>query len=1115
MPDTKTTPVAPERDLLHPLERLRGIIYRFVTVDVILFVLLFLSFWFWLGLSVDYGVFKAFGLDIAQQLTPLVRYAVAGVLLVTLLGMVAVRVATLFRSELSDRSLALVLEKRYPAVLGDRLITAIEMADVEKAAREGYSADLVRHTIREARERIGQVDVRAVFNWRRLWKKAGLLVGLSVVGVVIAFAAHALGARKFDAPRAGNQFADVASIWAERNVLMWKTPWPRRALVQIVEFDDDGHPNELRVGKGSAIPPKVAARAYKWVVADRNDPDGWRPLTVADLPKHCNLTAPAVSPAPVGATTIDDLELTHGPDPAMQDLLAQLEAVADDLKNTRKVRKLIVPNELTMRYDALQSKARMYLTLNRDATGRYASDVAGLSESVRFQVSAEDFTTARRQITLVPPPTFIDLYRDEYQPAYLHHASPALSAEELDPKGPLAADNPLAVGNPQYALRGLRQAFPGKRISITSDKSVFSVPVGTELTITAQADKPLKRVELKPVSLNVPASALVLPDQQPFDTFQVRFGADNPIRQTDKATEFQLVLTDTDNVSSTRTIAIQATDDAPPAVDVIVDPVIRRVGGYYYVTPVARIPFLPESKISDDHQLTGVRFEFKKTEQEALSVVQARAMDAAAVVAATLVPVQPSPAPAGLMLHNRLWLQQYGSGLTKDSTGNDRLPGVSVPRFSADDKSGDYDRVVRHTLSQVRKWAADGLPADLPPQAVKAVKLSDAVGDAFDLQRWMPELLERKLGEVQTQYKVELFVVARDGNVELVGKDGKPAEPKTAKNLDPIRLQVVDELDLLAEVSKDEEQQVTRMEDVMKKATDGFTKLEKESSLLTLMPLQPPADPVAAKGWKDQLDSSAVRATDIQQDVGKVRDILTTMRTEYDKLYRELVTNRCGANVLAKYTVTDETKRKNGYLDILKRIFDASLPKCEQSLAAYQSALASGRRPSNEEVTTARTDYLALNRDLAELETEIVVGKDIIKSREDLRKIIKEQQGVGKRVKEVEEEERTKLFVPNVTVPRAVQVKAGQSATTAVSVEWRLYDKDEAYIAIDTPADSGLTLPKEMTVKSAGEEVTRTDLTVATTAETKPGLYTVVLRPGPFKKDRPIRPVELTVEVTK
>jgi hypothetical protein len=1112
MPDTKT-PVAPERDLLHPLERLRGIIYRFVTVDVILFVLLFLSFWFWLGLAVDYGAFKAFGLDIAQQLTPLVRYAVAGVLLVTLLAMIAVRVATLFRTELSDRALALVLEKRYPTVLEDRLITAIEMADVERVAREGYSADLVRNTIREARERIGQVDVRAVFNWGRLWKKAGLLVGLSVVGIVIAFAAHALAARKFDAPRAGNQFADVASIWAERNVLMWKTPWPRRALVQIVEFDDDGHPNELRVGKGAAIPPKVAARAYKWVVADRTDPDGWRPLTVADLPKHCNLTAPAVSPAPVGATTIDDLELTAGQDPAVQDLLAKLEAVTDDLKNTRKVRKLIVPSELTMRYDALQSKARMYLTLNRDATGRYASDVAGLSESVRFQVSAEDFTTARRQITLVPPPTFIDLYRDEYQPAYLHHAAPALSAEELDPKGPLAKDNPLAVGNPQYALRGLRQAFPGKRISITSDKSVFSVPIGTELTITAQADKPLKRVELKPVSANVPTSALLLPAQSPFDTFKVRFGADNPIRQTDRATEFQLVLTDTDNVSSTRTIAIQATDDAPPAVDVIVDPVIRRVGGYYYVTPVARIPFLPESKISDDTGLTGVRFEFKKTEEEAVSVVQARAMDAAAVVAAAATPFQPSPAPAAVLAHNKLWLFQYGSGLTKDASGNDRLPGVSVPRFSADDKSGDYDRVVRHTLSQVRKWAADGLPADLPPQAVKAVKLSDAVGDAFDLQRWMPDLLERKPGEVQPRYKVELFVVAKDGNVELVGKDGKPAEPKTAKNLDPIRLQVVSEQDLLAEVAKDEEQQMTRMEDVMKKATDGFTKLEKESSILTLLPPQPPADPAAAKGWKDQLDSSAVRATDIQQDVNKVRDILSTMRTEYDKLYRELDTNRCGPNVLRKYQVTDPNMRKNGYLDILKRIFDTSLPKCEQSLAAYQSALATARRPSNEEVSVARTDYLALNRDLAELQTEIGIGQDLAKGREELRKIIAAQQNQGKNIKEIEKNESEKLFVPNVSVPRVVQVQAGKTVTTQVSVEWRLYDKDEAYIAIDTPADSGLTVPKEMTVKSAGEELTKADLTI--TAGMKPGLYTVTLRPGPFKKDRPIRPVELTVEVTK
>lgn len=1095
MPDTMPTPVTPERELVHPLDRLRGTIRRFVTLDVALFVLLFVSVWFWLGVAFDYGVFKLTGLDVAQQLTPLVRVVALVGLAGTLLALVAVRVRTLLTNDLSNESLALVLEKRHPAVLGDRLITAIEMADVDRAAKQGFSADLVRNTIAEARERIGQVDVHSVFAWDRLWRKAVVLVLVSVVGLAAAFAAHAVSTRQVDVPRAGYKFTDVAGIWAERNLLIWNTPWPRRAHLVIEEFDDDGHPGEIRVGKGAAIPPKVTARAFKWVVVDRTNPDGWRPLTVADLSRHCKLAAPTLTTGDVPARdlpgkTIDELEQTHADDPAVQAVLAALDARTDDPKNARTVRKLVVPAELQMRYDAVQSKARMTLTLNRDATGRYTNDVTGLGESVRFVVSAEDFATARRQITLVPPPTLVDLYRDEYQPAYLHHAAPALSDAEKDPKGPLAKDNPSAVDNPQYALRGLRQAFPGKKISISSDRSTFSVPVGTELTVVAQADKPLKKVELKPVSANVKPAQLVVPGTPTFDTFKVVFGRDNPVRQVERPTEFQVVMTDTDNVSATRTFAITAADDAPPAVDVVVDPIVRRVGGSYFVTPVARIPFLPESKVSDDTGLSSVRFEYRKLEEEARSLVEARAMSAAALNSMVVPPLASWGLPLTAGATQKLFDLQFASTVQRDASGNERLPGVTLPRFA-----DQYGQLQRNTLDRVKALLAGQLPADLPPAVVKAVKLSDVIGDAFDLEPL--KLLAGSNDLVQQRYKIELFVVAKDGNVELTGKDGRPAEPKAAKNLDPIRLLVVSEQDLLAEIAKDEEQQMTRMEDTMKKATDAQVKLSRETALLVT------PDP-------NQILSSQVRATDILQDVAKVRDLLTTMRGEYDKLYREMETNRCSPTVRAKYT-NDE--RKNGYLDILKRIFDGSLPKAEQSLQAFQGALAAARRPTDDEMTAARFDYQALLTDLNLLQAEIGIGLDLAKNRKILQDIIDKQISQGKGIVEEMTRLRDELFRPAVTVPKVVQVAVGKTATAKVAVAWKLYAKDELYIAVEPPADADLKVARELTVKSAGEEVTTVDLEVSGGA--KPGLYTVLLKPGPFEDGKRVKPVELTVEVTK
>jgi hypothetical protein len=1093
MPDTTPTSVVPERELTHPLERLRGIIHRFITLDVILFTLLFVSFWFWLGLAFDYGVFKATGLDIAQQLTPLFRVIVLVTLALLLLVMVAIRVRTLLNKDLSYQSLALVLEKRYPQVLGDRLITAIEMADVDRAEKQGYSADLVRHTIAEARERIGQVDVDKVFAWKRLWKKAGVLVLVSAVGLAVAVAAHAIASGGLDARRAGYKFADVAGIWAERNLLVWNTPWPRRAHLVIEEFDDDGHPGEIRVGKGAAIPPKVTARAYRWVVADRGSPDGWRPLTFADLRPHCQLVPPTltgVSPADMPGKTLDEIEQTHADDPAVQKLFADLDAKADDPRNGRTVRKLVVPAELQMRYDAIQSRARVNLTLNRDASGRYATDVTGLGESVRFVVSAEDFSTARRTITLVPPPTLVDLYRDEYQPAYLHHAAPALTDAERDPAGPFAKANPLAATDPQFALRGLRQAFPGKKISISSDRSVFSVPVGTELTIVAQADKPLKRVELKPVSPNVSKEQLVVPATAPFDTYKIVFDRDRPIRQVERPTEFQIVMTDTDNVSSTRTFAVTAADDAPPSVDVVVDPIVRRVSGNYFVTPVARIPFLPESKVSDDTGLSSVRFEYRKLEEEARSLVEVRAMTAASLNSMAIAPFPSWGLPISTRFHLKLFDDQFASTVQRDSTGAERLPGVSLPRFA--DQIG---QIPRNTLDRVKAMLAAPLPTDLPPAVVKAVKLSDAFDDAFDLEPL--KLLAGPNDPVQQRYKIELFVVAKDGNVELTGKDGRPAEPKSAKNLDPIRILVVSEQDLLAEIAKDEEQQMTRMEDTMKKATDAQTKLSRESALL----VTPDAN---------QILSSQVRATDILQDVAKARDILSTMRGEYDKLYREMVTNRCSPTVREKYK---SEEKKNGYLDLLGQIFDGSLPKAEQSLTAFQQALAAPRKPTDEEMTAARTDFQTFLLDLTRLQTAIGVGLDLARNRQILQKLIDDQTNQGKGLKEIVDDIQARLLRPEVKVPKSVPVGVGKTAKVKVTVEWKLYAKDELYIAVEPPAESDLKLPKDLTVKSAGEEVTTVEIEIG--GGTKPGLYNVLFKPGPFEDGKKVKPVELTVEVTK
>src|SRR5205085_1651648 len=110
---------------------------------------------------------------------------------------------------------ALVLERRFPQVLGDRLITAVELADPRKAAEVGYSPAMVQETIHEAAQRVDQLKIKEVFDWQRLRQRGMLVLMLVLGGYLLAggifCTAHAVQGRGFTT--AGFvQFHEVAGI---------------------------------------------------------------------------------------------------------------------------------------------------------------------------------------------------------------------------------------------------------------------------------------------------------------------------------------------------------------------------------------------------------------------------------------------------------------------------------------------------------------------------------------------------------------------------------------------------------------------------------------------------------------------------------------------------------------------------------------------------------------------------------------------------------------------------------------------------------------------------------------------------------------------------------------
>src|SRR6516225_4566710 len=77
-----------------PLERLRRFIRLYVGLEGAAVVGLFLALWFWIGLVLDYGVFRLFHFDWVQETAWGFRCGVLVVLLSGLLAAVALKVIT-------------------------------------------------------------------------------------------------------------------------------------------------------------------------------------------------------------------------------------------------------------------------------------------------------------------------------------------------------------------------------------------------------------------------------------------------------------------------------------------------------------------------------------------------------------------------------------------------------------------------------------------------------------------------------------------------------------------------------------------------------------------------------------------------------------------------------------------------------------------------------------------------------------------------------------------------------------------------------------------------------------------------------------------------------------
>lgn len=1086
--------------VLHPLDRMRGTIRKYVVVEGLLSAAIFLSTWLALGLLLDFGLFKLATWDWVLDAPAWLRTVALVIAVLLLAGIVVFRIAVRLTKELSYPALALVLERRFPKVLGDRLITAVELADVERQQRYGYSSAMIRQTIEEARERVGTVPVNDVFNWKRLRNMAAVAIGLLLAIVVTGFVSFAAAAKTASPVRFGWKFAHTTGTFLERNVLIRNVPWPRRSHLELVDFPEGG---DLRIGK-DAPEPVVRARAYRWVIADRSAIMGWRPLRMDELDKVGVGAAPtlpvnafqAASEGTLGenpstwevdrvqAFGVEDkdsrerlMQALSGPDyeslqKSLEELFARLDGKAADPAMGRRLRKLDIPDRVSLTYDGATKSGEV--TLGAQKNNEFSSPISDLKESVYFVVRAEDYRTPSKLITLVPPPVFVSLTETEYQPAYLRHTPPDFN---------------------YAALRGLRQKMAAKPISLTGDRSRISVNTGTELVLTAKLDTDLTSAYLEPrvgvLPGAVPGSSAAVPLEIDPDNRTVNiafqgdyrftagrtfehyfFDADGWLASapvTSQATlEFDLVVEQADKVAARRQIFIEVKEDQPPAVELAAD-VIRKVGNVYYVTPKARIPFNPESYIRDDHGLSKVAYEFTYWSEDS---DVGRALRVQLLARSLMYSAGPPNMPTSVAA-------MYHAAKFRDlDKGDQRQNGSAELRRFIDARAN----LQFETLDTLRMKLNEPLEESAATM-VQKLDLKSQDSDYFDLK---PLKLLASVTEVQTRYRLDLNIVATDANYDT--------GPKTGQNSEPIRLLIVSEGDLLAEINKEEESFATRLDEALAKINTAKLRVSSARPFI---------------GVPDRLEDGRVKFQDAVQEVGKVYDIVQTLVREYRRIHKECTFN----------DVTEVTRDRFGkFANRMDRICGENpplinreeivvvppitFPEVQRRFDVVMSSLNGNVWAGPADIASAEQGLLQLESLIRSIRLELGELQSKEKLKAQLQQVIERQERIRKDVealKLIAEEDLLKKD-PKIGTVGPVFLTKGESKKVRHTINWRQYDKDDILVklvAVDKEkkpvAADALGFPPELKLNF---EQNQTFFEYDVKAGAKEGEYTLTLTPA-------------------
>jgi hypothetical protein len=950
-----------QRRVRSPLQLLRKYIRTYVALEGSALVLLFLAAWFWLGLALDYGSFKLFAFDWVQELRDaspqpesswwirlFILLALAGVAL----GLIVTKIVGRCLREFSDANLALVLERRFPRELGDRLITAVESADPAQAKRYGFSQPMVDKTIADAVERLEHLPVAEAFNWARL-RRLWLLVGLATLGTFVAagLLISSVGAATGAPTSFVKDFPEVAGQWGERNLLLRDAYWPRRAYLEVLRFKrTEQDANEMRMGQKH---PGLQVRAVRWVIADTAAADGWRPLRWADLPTFIepSLLAKVRIPAdwPYWVVDMDDLDpavpldllpggwqgkssgevraelenpalaakiANAGAGKAVEELLDwhgwTVDKVEQQKEKTRQSLRDLgaytpledVFERLAQLTDAAHSRRLRQLEIPESVHVSYRGnktkgrDSHQRLEGNKFAIGLNDLKESAR---------FRVRGDDYYTPAkrLALVPPPAIAELSVDKQEPAYLYHRLQ-GDDQTPLRGKVQEIRNYAVSTTGEMSTIEIPLGASLVLHARTDRRLRA----PVGIKTPDRAD--PKQMTDAAYSAQLDSDGKgftaaFAKVERPLDLTFEYTDEDNIAGQRRIVLQPNVDQPPeVVEVDLDVVLRKPrfkadagrsaqgtpADGFLITPDALLPF--KGTLADDHGLARAGW-----------LHEARQVDIELVGGKDRLPV--------LILHGNAG--QRHAGLV--ASGLQFWPGNPASalfgpaylawmgrflQFDLAQSAGQGEVFV--SLEEFRRIQEAKSLRDIPLTALETLlqadkaprlvawshQLKDEAG--FDVKRYLSKLKTTDPArQGQLHYVLRVSVATTDNNVDT-GAPHREEDGRTSwgntTRSKSFFFLVVSENELLAQVALEEEVLFDRLEKVMDKIKAGLTTTEDQVRKLTAL---------------DKADPSliAIRMNEVRgKAVLDAASIAREVTADYNRILREMEVNRVAGSRIAK-----------------------------------------------------------------------------------------------------------------------------------------------------------------------------------------------------------------------